>query len=61
MVGVATTVAPVVGGLIAKYIGYKFLFGTAFGLGLIAFGLLRWWVLEPRLPTETLKLSATEP
>jgi MFS family permease len=46
--GVASAIAPLIGGWIAGAIGYQELFGLAAAFGLAGFSLLHWWVREPR-------------
>jgi MFS family permease len=46
--GIASAVAPIVGGLIASMMGYSALFIVALVLALTAFVMLRWWVHDPR-------------
>ncbi len=46
-VGVVSALAPLVGAGLAT-IGYDWLFGVSAVSGLLAFGLMRWWVQEPR-------------
>lgn len=46
-VGVVSALAPLVGAGLAT-VGYDWLFGVSAVSGLLAFGLMRWWVQEPR-------------
>ena len=46
-VGIVSALAPLVGAGLAK-IGYDWLFAVSAVSGLLAFGLMRWWVQEPR-------------
>jgi len=46
--GIVLAIAPLLGGLIASLVGYPALFMVALVLGLAAFGMLRWWVRDPR-------------
>ena len=49
-VGIVSALAPLVGAGLAT-IGYDWLFGVSAVSGLLAFGLMRWWVQEPRFVT----------
>ena len=46
--GIAGGIAPLLGGWMASVTGYPWLFGLSAAFGVVAFGLLRWWVHEPR-------------
>jgi MFS family permease len=46
--GIASGIAPLLGGWLAKAAGYRTLFVVAFVVGMVGFALLRWSVREPR-------------
>jgi predicted MFS family arabinose efflux permease len=46
--GIASGIAPLLGGWLAKAAGYRTLFVVAFVIGMVGFALLRWSVREPR-------------
>jgi MFS family permease len=46
--GMASIFAPLLGALLAHFIGYRGLFVVSFFVGIIAFALMHWWVREPR-------------
>jgi MFS family permease len=46
--GVAYVIAPLLGALIAEYVGYRWLFGVALVIGLFGFAMMHFWVREPR-------------
>jgi MFS family permease len=53
-VGVVSSLAPLLGAALAG-LGYGWLFAVSAAIGVLAFGLMRWWVREPR------ELSMAEP
>lgn len=48
VIGSVSALAPIVGGWLADWMGYRVLFAVAFAIGLVGFALLRWSVREPR-------------
>jgi MFS family permease len=46
-VGVVSSLAPLLGAALAG-LGYGWLFAVSAAIGVLAFGLMRWWVREPR-------------
>lgn len=63
--GVAASVAPLLGGWLAGFVGYQGIFLISFVIGLAAFATLRWWVCEPRqikaLKLKTVKVDPSTP
>jgi MFS family permease len=55
--GVASSLAPLLGGWLASVMGYRLLFAVAFVIGLIGLGLLHWSVREPRHATAAVKVG----
>jgi MFS family permease len=52
-VGLVSSVAPLLGALLAS-VGYGWLFASSAFISLLAFGLMHWWVREPRKEITTL-------
>jgi MFS family permease len=52
--GIASGIAPLVGGLLAMWLNYPILFGISLGIGLLGLVLLRWSVNEPRKKGEVI-------
>jgi MFS family permease len=48
VIGVFSGVAPLIGGLLAGWLDYTWMFGIAAVLSLLGFVTLRYWVVEPR-------------
>ena len=46
--GCAAIISPLLGAILATTVGYQGLFMVAFLIGLLGFGLMHWWVVEPR-------------
>jgi MFS family permease len=46
--GLAGTIAPLLAGLLASLIGYPLLFAITTGIAMIAFGMMKWLVRDPR-------------
>lgn len=51
--GIASSLAPLIGGLIAQIAGYAPMFLISSLIGLLSFGVLRWKVREPRAAQQT--------
>lgn len=58
--GVAGTAAPLLGGLLAKSVGYGWMFLVSAVVGLVGLGVIRWLVKDPRHVTIRLKQTDTQ-
>jgi MFS family permease len=48
LIGVAGTIAPLLAGILASTIGYPMLFISTTVIAIVAFGMMKWLVLDPR-------------
>lgn len=48
MIGIVAGLAPILGGLLASWLDYTWMFGIAAALSLFGYLTLRYWVVEPR-------------